>query len=288
MPAPAFDAAQFPPDVSRGAQFGPTFSTIVVETVSGGEVRISQWPVCRHRGTISLEARTPAQFAQLKAFFLARSGRARAFRFKDWSDFSVTNEPLVPLPANSLPTNPPAGAPTVQLVKSYNDGLINYVRNIYAPVVSPAVTLRKNGGAFGGFSLDTTTGLASLTLLNSKAITNITQAASAVVTVGAANGFAVNDLVYFSNVFGMTQINGLVGQVTAAPGTTITVNINSTAFSAYTSGGTAAKYLVSTDTLDWTGQFDTPVRLDTDELQGVQEDVAILSWSSIGIVELVA
>lgn len=284
---PTFDAISFPTDISRGAQFGPTFSTIVTETVSGGEVRIAQWPVCRHRGQISLEARTPAQFATLKAFFLARTGKARAFRFKDWSDFAVTNEPLVPLPSNSLPTNPAAGAPTVQLVKSYNDGLINYVRNIYAPTTSPAATLRKNGSAFAAYTLDTTTGLVSLNVQNSKAITAITQAASAVVTVGAANGFSVNDLVYFSGVVGMTQINGLVGQVTASPGTTITVNINSSAFTAYASGGTAARYLVSTDTLDWSGNFDCPVRLDTDELQGVQEDVAILSWTSIPIVELV-
>jgi hypothetical protein len=38
----------------------------------------------------------------------------------------------------------------------------------------------------------------------------------------------------------MTQINGLQGTVTATTSTSITVNIDSSAFSTYTSGGTAA------------------------------------------------
>lgn len=75
--------------------------------------------------------------------------------------------------------------------------------------------------------------------VNSKAITGISQAASAVVTVGA-HTFVVGDAVTFSGVIGMTQINGLTGIVTAIAATTITVNINSTGFTVYSSGGTAA------------------------------------------------
>lgn len=75
--------------------------------------------------------------------------------------------------------------------------------------------------------------------VNSRSITAITQAASAVVTVGT-HTFVVGDMLAFSGVSGMTQINGLTGTVTAIGATTVTVNINSSAFSAYTSGGTAA------------------------------------------------
>jgi uncharacterized phage protein (TIGR02218 family) len=73
----------------------------------------------------------------------------------------------------------------------------------------------------------------------SESITGITKAASAVVTVGA-HTFAVGDVVAFSGVGGMTEINGLTGTVTAIGDTTITVNIDSSGFSTYTSGGTAA------------------------------------------------
>jgi hypothetical protein len=55
-----------------------------------------------------------------------------------------------------------------------------------------------------------------------------------------AHTFVVGDVVAFAGVSGMTQINGLTGTVTAIAATTITVNINSTGFSTWTSGGTAA------------------------------------------------
>lgn len=70
-------------------------------------------------------------------------------------------------------------------------------------------------------------------------ITAITRASSAVVTVGA-HDFIIGDRIDFSGVFGMTQINGQTGTVTAIGATTITVNINSSIYGIYSSGGTAA------------------------------------------------
>lgn len=78
---------------------------------------------------------------------------------------------------------------------------------------------------------------------NAYAITNITKAAAAQVTVGA-NNFAVGDIVYFNNVQGMVEINGLTGRVTIA-GNPFTVNINSAGFTAYTSGGVAWSHTLS-------------------------------------------
>jgi hypothetical protein len=76
-------------------------------------------------------------------------------------------------------------------------------------------------------------------------ITNITQATSAVVTVNATgiNPFATGNLVAFAAVVGMTQINGTNGTVIAIGGSsgafTATLNINSTTYTPYSSGGTA-------------------------------------------------
>ena len=81
-------------------------------------------------------------------------------------------------------------------------------------------------------------------------ITNITQASSAVVT--AVNTFAVGDVVLFSNVVGMTEINGLVGTVTSADGTHFTVAINSTTFTGYGSAGNAGKCEIFNDNNDGT------------------------------------
>lgn len=70
-------------------------------------------------------------------------------------------------------------------------------------------------------------------------VTGISMAASAVVT--ADNVFTAADYgvtqVTFSSVVGMTQINGLTGTVQSSNATTFTVNINSSGFSAYVSGG---------------------------------------------------
>jgi hypothetical protein len=69
-------------------------------------------------------------------------------------------------------------------------------------------------------------------------IINITQAANAVVTI-SNNLFEIGDFVYFENVVGMTEINGLKGQVIDRNigAKTITVNIDTTTFTAYASGG---------------------------------------------------
>lgn len=83
-------------------------------------------------------------------------------------------------------------------------------------------------------------------------ITNITVAASAVVTINTVSGtnpYSVTNTIGLQGVVGMTQINGLTGTVTAIGGAsgawTATVNINSSGFSAYTSGGTANPYVLT-------------------------------------------
>ena len=70
-----------------------------------------------------------------------------------------------------------------------------------------------------------------------RALTNITVAAAAVITVGAGHPFIVGDVVFINQVTGMVEINGLIGTVTAIAAATITVNINSAAFTPYGAGG---------------------------------------------------
>jgi hypothetical protein len=74
----------------------------------------------------------------------------------------------------------------------------------------------------------------------SRNITHISKAASAVVTFDKFHGYQVGQTVIFSGVVGMTEINGLTGTVTAKAPMAITVNINSTGFTTYSSGGVGA------------------------------------------------
>jgi uncharacterized protein (TIGR02217 family) len=271
--AAVIDEIQMPSDIARGATGGVEFSTVVVISASGAEQRIPQRSQGLYRYDVQHQMRTAAQAAAIEAFFQAREGKARGFRFKDWADYSATNEPLAP-----------TGTPTVQLIKTYTS-LISRVRAITKPVAG-TVTLRKNAVNLVGISVATTTGLVTLPAVNTKTITAITKASSAVVTVGAAHGFSTNDLVYFSGVGGMTEINGQVGTVTATAATTITVNINSTNYTTYTTGGTAASYVTATDVVDFSGQFDVPVRFDVDRLVRTQQDISYFDYDAIPLIEL--
>lgn len=70
-------------------------------------------------------------------------------------------------------------------------------------------------------------------------ITAATKAASCVLTLAAGRVPAVGTSVTISGVVGMTQLNGNTYTVTAVSGQQVTVNVNSSAFGTYTSGGAA-------------------------------------------------
>ena len=109
----------------------------------------------------------------------------------------------------------------------------------------------------------------------SATITGITAAASAVIAFSGTYQPAVGSTVTISGVVGMTQINGLTGTVTASTATTATVNINSSAFTAYTSGGTmtltgSMTYINALYAAVWTS-----TRLSDQELNASQRLIAM-------------
>lgn len=77
----------------------------------------------------------------------------------------------------------------------------------------------------------------------SATITGVSQAVQAVVT--SVNSFRVGQLLTFTGVGGMTQLNGNTYQVVNSTGSSFTINVNSTAFTAYTAGGTASIVVTS-------------------------------------------
>lgn len=79
-------------------------------------------------------------------------------------------------------------------------------------------------------------------------ITNITQAASAVITTAMDHGFVVGQVVTIQlpELFGMVEIDGLQANVTAITANTITVDINSTGFTAF-AYPTSADFAMGTD-----------------------------------------
>ncbi|WP_409592363.1 DUF2460 domain-containing protein [Sphingobium sp.] len=79
----AFDDVAFPLAIGREASVAPTFSTQIVESVSGHEQRSSDWADARLSFDAGPGVRSQADMAALIAFFRARRGAARGFRFSD-------------------------------------------------------------------------------------------------------------------------------------------------------------------------------------------------------------
>lgn len=270
-----FDEVQFPPQISYGSRGGPQFMTEVTVMDSGHEVRNINWALSRAKYDVSEAVKDMTALADLTKFFYARWGRAYGFRYKDWADYQATLEVLVV-----------TGSKFVQLIRTYTSGSRSYVRTITKPVASPAVTLRRGGSPFASFTLDTTTGLVTLTADSSATITGITRANPGVVTTSAAHGFSNGDKIYIENVVGMTQVNGLVFTIAGASGSVFNLGVDTTAYTAYGSLGNARKYVQPAEVLDWTGEFDVPVRFDIDHLPASLDEYSIGSADGVALVEL--
>ncbi len=83
---------QFPSDISYGTTGGPTYSTDVVAMFSGREQRNSNWKNARAKYNIATGVKTEEQLQALINFFRNCKGKAIAFRFKDWSDYSAKEQ----------------------------------------------------------------------------------------------------------------------------------------------------------------------------------------------------
>jgi uncharacterized protein (TIGR02217 family) len=335
----AFDEVQFPTNISYGSRGGPKFMVDIVRQENGHEQRVNIWGDAINSYNARYGVKKIADLAAVLNFFYARQGQTRGFRYKDWFDFVATQETMVVDGSNQL-----------QLIKNYTSGSETHRRTIRKPLASPAVTMRRNTAAFTDFTLDLTTGIATLTApdgtngitsSSAHAISAISLANPAVVTsavndfidndyiviAGAASngmvelpdgqylinqlttttfelvgidstlftaydgtgataqmpgisrsnparvrsiahGFSTSTIIYIHSVVGMTEINGLFAAITIDGVDRFDIAIDSSLFTAYSSGGTAEQHLQpGTDTMDWTGEFDVPVRFNMEDLQ---------------------
>ncbi|WLA80278.1 DUF2460 domain-containing protein [Bradyrhizobium elkanii] len=133
---------RLPPGVERGSQFGPSFRNVIQEAISGVEQRFAQWTRCRGVGDLSyglVQSDDPlGDYAAIAAIWRAHFGSLIPFRFKDWSDYTATDELL---------GNGDGTTTNFHLVKTYDPsqillgtpGALIYVRSITLPVGTPSV-----------------------------------------------------------------------------------------------------------------------------------------------------
>lgn len=98
MPMGYFDNVNFPIAIGREASVQTEFSTAVVESASGHEQRMIDWSNARMRFDAGPGVRSEEDVTALIAFFRARQGRAKVFRFRDPFDGSSSSDgsPVTP------------------------------------------------------------------------------------------------------------------------------------------------------------------------------------------------
>lgn len=154
-----FDDVQFPLEISRRSLGGPEFSTEVTETAGGYERRNRNWEGGRMRFNVAPGVRMRADHETLLSFFRCRAGRARGFRFRDWTDDRSCDLASSPAATDQLLGTGDNANQFFQLRKSYSSGEITEWRKITRPV-DGTVTVALGGIAQGsGWSVDIDTGL---------------------------------------------------------------------------------------------------------------------------------
>ncbi len=279
---------RLPVCVRMGASYADEYSVEITQTANRGEYRRLVQPYPVRIFNVTYTKYTATLWDEILSLYHRCYGMYAGFRVKVLDDFTTNDHVSAPSQTDQILALVSAGI--YQLQVAYGVGTAISIgkpyRTIFKPVANTVLI------AIGGvsqtiaamWSVSTITGLVTFTN-NSKAITAITQAASAVITVGAAHGFTTNMSVYISGVAGMTQINGLRGTITSVGATTITVNINSTAFTAYSGGGTASTRPDASETVTGGCEFDIPCRFNSRiDVKSVTNNIG--ETSEIEIIEL--
>ena len=201
-------------------------------------------------------------FAYLLNLYHRAHGTFGAFRarcYDEWSSNGATGTPTAFDQVMGL-----VSAGVYELRKYYGTdgtaGATGYPhRKIKKPVAGTVlVGIGTTSIRSADWSVVTTTGVVTFAADVTASISSIGQSNPAVLTVGA-HSFVTGMSVQISSVNGMTQINGLRALVTSYDATHITVAINSSAFSSYTSGGVVHTRPQTGEQVTAGFEFDFPV-----------------------------
>lgn len=286
------ETPRFPDDLAFWAKGGVNYQTVVVTSTSGREARNSLWTFGRGAWDLQNTVRMPGAapnytVTTIRNFFRVCKGQAYGFRFRDWTDYQDEGNGVL----NT--TGQGNGTPTLQMYKNYVLSPLTDQRLVAKPQpgtvnVQRNGTNQTSGGSPGNYSLDTTTGLVTWVADSNQNITGWTAGSTTQFTVASVpSGWVNGKLLYFTGVAGTAAslFNNLAIAITNVSGTTITVGVNSTGLT-FTTNGNAAFYPQTSDSLGWTGNFDTPVRFETDAFDPVMGTDGLYLFQTLPIIEI--
>jgi uncharacterized protein (TIGR02217 family) len=154
-----FDDIQFPGKISLNSVAGPEFSTDVTETAGGFEKRNQNWSGARLRFNVATGVRTQTDYEDVLKFFYGRSGRARGFRFQDWTDCKSCLITGTPAHTDQVLGTGDGAKQFFQLQKSYVSGPVTYLRKITRPVAASVKVGLGGINQVSGWTVNLSTGL---------------------------------------------------------------------------------------------------------------------------------
>jgi len=252
--------------IRYGSTWQEDFLVSIVRTSGGQEYRSLTHPYPIRIFDISYMLTRDDLRTTLLATYQRAHGKFAGFRarcFDEWSSNGTTDTPTAfDQPMLLVSTG------IYQLLKWYGTdktaGASGYpCRQIKKPVAGTVlVGIGSTAIRSADWSVATTTGRVTFASDIAGTITSIGQSAQAVLTIGA-HSFVTGMAVHISGVNGMTQINNRRALITAYDATHITVAIDSSAYSTYTSGGFVHTRPQAGEVPTAGFEFDFPVRFDS-------------------------
>lgn len=274
MPTPFVETRINDGLIVYGTVGGPEYNTSVTVVSSGHESRNANWAEARGRWELGERMVTSTELEQIIAFFRARKGMAVGFRFRDHADYRVPDA----RGTGVLGAGVGNGMPSYQLNKRYTDAAQTDVRAIRKPVAG-SVTILRNGSPVttgtgpGQYALDTTTGIVTFVPDTQASVTAVTVGSVTEVTLsGVLPGLTSShgsNMLYLIGLGGPDAglLNGKTHRIVGISSTTYRINTDTLGKAITAGGGAARRYPQGNDALTWVGEFDVPVRFDTDSLR---------------------
>ncbi|TNE75555.1 MAG: hypothetical protein EP334_10080 [Gammaproteobacteria bacterium] len=282
---------------SFSAALSEAFSVVLTETVVN-EYRSLRHPYPRLSMDLPFDGRTETWLYDALVDIYRRSGGVYGgLRWKNPSDYSTKDRSGTPTYNDQACTLISAGI--YQATKWYGtEGDSTATRRrLRKPVAgSVLVGIRDDYNnpvqQTNGWTVDTTTGQITFAANKTYAVTNISQAANAVFTIGT-HTLVAGDTFHATVPTGMTEMNGLRGTIVSKTATAITTDIDSSAFTAFSLASPNTAVIntrpQANETVTCGCYFDLPVRFETD-LSGLsfdtKNDSDVVMGVAVRLIEL--
>lgn len=145
----SFLEIRFPDSISFNSSTILEFNTTIITSKNGKEFRNVNWNNNKMKFNIVNGIKTKTELDEVIKFFRNVKGKAYGFRFKDWTDFSATNQQIGIGDGETK---------EFQLIKTYTINGNTYTRKIKKPVFS-TIKVFLDGVETNDFSIDLTNGL---------------------------------------------------------------------------------------------------------------------------------